>query len=273
MAVNLRNSIISSLNTGLRQSVTGGPTLWTPANLSGLSLWLDAADASTITLSGIHSVSQWNDKSDNNNHATQGIADSRPFYGTTTINTKNVVDFASGKFMITGARPSLNRTIAAVVQYSSTNGLKVIMGARRSTNERSYLGVNGGVVRTGVAEQGGLNGSSGISVDTTYTQILKHGQGAVNKEVHHYLDGTEDIDATFDESIGTTNRYFIGGFNDQGTVHASSKYGGLMAELVITDSMMSDSDREKLEGYFAHNWGHAGSLPADHPYKSSAPTV
>ena len=147
------------------------------------------------------------------------------------------------------------------------------MGARRSTNERSYFGVNSGVVRAGVAEQATLNGSSGISVDTTYTQILKHGQGAVDKEVHHYLDGTEDMDTTFDGSIGTTNRYFIGGFNDEGTIHPTSKYGGRMAELVITDSMMSDLDRQKLEGYFAHNWGHADSLPADHPYKNSAPKV
>ena len=109
MAVNLRNSIISSLNTGLRQSVTGGPALWTPANLSGLVVWLDAADASTITLD-VSKVSQWSDKSGNGNHAVQSTASSRPSYGAPTINLKNVINFASGKFMITGARPSLNRT-------------------------------------------------------------------------------------------------------------------------------------------------------------------
>ena len=271
MAVNLRNSIISSLNTGLRQSVTGGPTLWTPANLSGLFLWLDAADASTITLNG-SSVSQWNDKSGNNNHATQSTASDQPSYGTTTINTKNVVDFASGKFMITGYRPSLNRTIAAVVQYKTTSGLKTIMGARRSTNERSYFGVNSGVVRAGVAELSGLAGGT-VAIDTTYTQILSHGQGAVNKEAHHYLDGTEDVAPdTFTGDIGSGVNYMIGGFNDQGSVHGS-KYSGRMAEFIITDNMISDSDRQKLEGYLAHKWGHTASLPTDHPYKSSAPRV
>jgi hypothetical protein len=272
MAVNLRNSIISSLNTGLRQSVTGGPTLWTPANLSGLSLWLDAADATTITeSSGL--VSQWDDKSGNGNHATQSTASDQPSYGTPTINTKNVINFASGKFMTTGYPPALNRTIATVVQYSSTSELKVIIGAREATDQRSYFGVNTGVVRIGVAdEQASLNGTSGISVDTTYTQILKHGQGAVNKEVHHYLDGTEDVDDTFDGNIGSGQNYMIGGFNDQGTIHPS-QYGGRMGETIITDNMMSDSDRQKLEGYLAHKWGHTGSLPEVHPYKSSAPVV
>ena len=31
--------------------------------------------------------------------------------------------------------------------------------------------------------------------------------------------------------------------------------------------------RQKVEGYLAHKWGVAGNLPANHPYKASAPTV
>ena len=35
---------------------------------------------------------------------------------------------------------------------------------------------------------------------------------------------------------------------------------------------MSDNDRQKIEGYLAHKWGLAASLPADHPYKDAAPS-
>jgi hypothetical protein len=35
---------------------------------------------------------------------------------------------------------------------------------------------------------------------------------------------------------------------------------------------LSTTDRQKLEGYLAHKWGLAANLPADHPYKSAAPT-
>lgn len=243
--------------------------LWTPAELPGLQLWLDASDATTITQSsGI--ISQWDDKSGNGNHATQSIGSSQPSYGTSTIYGKNVVDFGGVKFMTTGCTPGLNRTIAAVIQYSTTAGLKVFAGARQTTNERSYIGVNSGKTRAGVAELTSLAGDV-LAIDTTYTQILSHGQGAVNREAHHYLDGTEDVAPdTFTGDIGSGVNYMIGGFNDQGSVH-NSRYGGLMGELVITDDMLSDSNRQKLEGYFAHGWGHTASLEANHPYKSAPP--
>lgn len=52
---------------------------WTPAQLS-TALWLDAADTSTITLSGPR-VSQWADKSGNGRNATQGVAANQPGWG------------------------------------------------------------------------------------------------------------------------------------------------------------------------------------------------
>lgn len=266
--------------TATRSSVTSagdaGPAeLWRPSDLgTNLKLWLDADDATTITLTG-NRITGWDDKSGNGNNASQGVVDNSPTYNTATINSKKVVNFAPGtgssRFMTTLYPPALNRTIAAVVQYSGTSGLKVAAGARQTTNERSYFGANQGSTRAGVSEQAALTGS-GLVIDTTYTQILKHGQGAVDKEIHHYLDGTEDITDTFTGDIGSGVNYMIGGFNDAGSIHVST-YGGLMAELVITDNMVSDSDRQKLEGYLAHKWGHAASLPTDHPYKNSAPTV
>ena len=46
-------------------TVQAGAPLWTPEELgASLAFWLDADDASTITLSG-SSVTQWDDKSGN----------------------------------------------------------------------------------------------------------------------------------------------------------------------------------------------------------------
>ena len=62
--------------TELVQSISGGTPsfqgLWTPANIN-TALWLDGADASTITLNG-STVSQWNDKSGNGRHVSQATA-------------------------------------------------------------------------------------------------------------------------------------------------------------------------------------------------------
>jgi hypothetical protein len=55
---------------------SGGNSPWTPANTT-TALWLDAADATTITTVS-SAVSQWNDKSGNNRNATQATASQRP---------------------------------------------------------------------------------------------------------------------------------------------------------------------------------------------------
>jgi hypothetical protein len=49
-----------------------------PTDISGLALWLDAADASTITVDGSNNVSEWRDKSTNARHLTQVTVLNRP---------------------------------------------------------------------------------------------------------------------------------------------------------------------------------------------------
>ena len=48
--------------------------LFSPSEVSNMKLWLDAADASTIT-HNYNAISQWSDKSGNSNHATQSTSD------------------------------------------------------------------------------------------------------------------------------------------------------------------------------------------------------
>lgn len=51
-----------------------------PSDISGLSLWLDAADSDTMTITAWPYVSEWRDKSGNNNHVTQSLLPFRPSY-------------------------------------------------------------------------------------------------------------------------------------------------------------------------------------------------
>ena len=66
-------------------------------------LWLDAQDSSITTISGL--VSQWNDKSGNNYHATQSIAIDRPAYST-TISPRRVRFFNTDRLFTT--LPTIN---------------------------------------------------------------------------------------------------------------------------------------------------------------------
>lgn len=74
-------------------TAVGGVKLWRPDELGGsLALWLDAEDVNTITLNGSN-VTQWDDKSGNNYHATQAVATDQPLYTTSpgriTFNTSD----------------------------------------------------------------------------------------------------------------------------------------------------------------------------------------
>jgi hypothetical protein len=51
------------------------------------------------------------------------------------------------------------------------------------------------------------------------------------------------------------------------------RFVGNFAEIVFLTGEINNIDRQQMEGYLAWKWGTQSQLPADHPYKSAAPTV
>ena len=78
-----------------------------PRSIAGLSLWLDAADASTITVGT--GVSQWRDKSTNGSLWTQGTGNNQPATGAQTLAGRNVLVFDGS-----------NDTLAATAPFAVT---------------------------------------------------------------------------------------------------------------------------------------------------------
>jgi hypothetical protein len=76
-------------NRLLRPLATG----FNPKSISGLELWLDAADAGNVVTTGSPArVSSWRDKSGNNRHADNSVAGStQPLYVAAAQKGKNVV--------------------------------------------------------------------------------------------------------------------------------------------------------------------------------------
>lgn len=50
-----------------------------------------------------------------------------------------------------------------------------------------------------------------------------------------------------------------------------SNYAG--RAMVIVDGVISDADAQRVEGWWAHQFGQAALLPSDHPFKASAPRL
>jgi hypothetical protein len=78
-------------------------------------------------------------------------------------------------------------------------------------------------------------------------------------------NGTSLVGDSSGHTVSTSGNIFIG--SNAGDSHQNTSIG----EIIIINGTVSSEDRQKLEGYLAHKWALAGSLPVDHPYKSAAP--
>ena len=227
---------------------------FSPTDISGLALWLDASDTSTITEVG-GSVSQWDDKSGNGYDVTQASGAVQPSTGLVTVNGRNVLSFVLGDFLsnasgvITG---STNRTIFGVVNdppATPTGSNDVVFGLGVNSNGQAFYGTTEVAIRvwggntiydSGVPSSGpsiiawGLNG-------TTVSDLFARANG-VALGVTSVSFPTRVINTQAPTNIG------------QGPT-ASQNYEGDIAEILMYDSALSGTDIDKVEQYLANKWG------------------
>ena len=255
-------------NLGLFENTTPTGT-WTPAQIT-TALWLDAADSATITLNAT-TVSQWNDKSGNGRNFSQATAGNQPVYSTSALNGKNVINFVS--------TDSLTR---AVIPFNDLgNNSLYIVGNR--TGRVGQYNVACVFSRASARTRVMLFGYPGSGWGTYIGGEFKSPTGSVGspyKICEMIADQTTNAylfyqDGTYQGSAGTVNTN--SGFSNTLCYLGNDEYGsslvGNIAEVIFCDEKNTDADRQKIEGYLAHKWGLTSSLPADHPYKTSAPTI
>jgi hypothetical protein len=257
--------------------ITPSFTQWTPALLS-TALWLDANDASTIILNG-STVSQWNDKSGNNRHATQGTTAAQPTRTLNGLNSKTVLTFdgaPNGSLMSTTWNLSNNFSMFVVARKNTQtsdigSGIRPAVSAT-STGSKLLGGI--GTFRTGLASP--LINAVDFVIDTgRITPIENSWPDNQVRLLSSTYDGTTITGwmdgSSYSVPFAVTASNFgvvqIGGIDDI----AARRFAGSFAETVIVSSVVSTLDRQKLEGYLAHKWGLTASLPADHPYKVNPP--
>ena len=95
------------------------------------------------------------------------------------------------------------------------------------------------------------------------------GMRTAGSTLHAYQDGT---------LLSLNNSTITSGFPSQtaalmaiGNDNSGNKIDGVVGEVVFGNAALSDSDRERIEGYLAHKWGLQGNLPIGHPYENAAP--
>ncbi len=233
--------------------------MWSPAEITTVA-WYDASDTATITATnGL--VSQWNDISGNDKHATQSINNLKPKTGTRTINQLNAIDFDVDNL----SREELNmngKAIFAVVLPDDGGDGGQIFSHKTSNNQlRMY-------------QRGQISYAASPPRYEKYRScnhsLTMNKPGIAGFMLSNTLQYS--VNGMFDDT-GTTENTSVGAaFNQFGArIESSEALDGLLGEIIITDSIPDTDARQKIEGYLAHKWGLIDNLPAVHPYKSSAP--
>jgi Concanavalin A-like lectin/glucanases superfamily len=244
---------------------TTTPPIDYPTSIPGCFLWLDAADKTTLQLvSGSSTnVAQWTDKSGFANNFTS--VTNTPKTGTKTINGYNALDFTTASYVSSS-------TISVGTTYS------MFFVAYTTANINDPVLMRGGLV----------GGSTPARIDVrhvTYTNPKGWscfvGNGTFNSDALPYNDPAKSI-------YSTTGPYLIGLTNDGstyglkpyingtpqtpklgsnasctgliiGTVNSgavtTNAWLGYVCEVIMYNNVLSNNDRQTIEGYLAWKWG------------------
>ena len=269
MAIRIGTSTPSKLYLGVNEVTkayfgasevysTGGGA-WTPADLTGLALWLDAADSSTITLNGTD-VSQWDDKSGNGNHAAQAVAANQPARVTNGIQfdgTDDYMDITAANIK-TVTQPFV---YAMVVDLNSGATFKPVTDGITNNLDRVITG------NEGAGDNDGMWSGSPVNAATQVTATAVRVYNFASPSSSYFRNGIS-VASGDSGAQNPSNGIRLGADHDLSGANYSNI---LFNEYVVIDDALSPTDRQKLEGYLAHKWGLTANLPADHPYKLTPP--
>lgn len=254
-------------------------TLWTPSQIS-TSIWIDASDASTVTLAG-SSVSQINDKSGNGNNFLQATSSKQPTYLIASKNSLNTM-----RFTATSAQLLINTTFiyasdklhsfmvvkrgvdSSSSQYGRYLTFTNTTNADDFANANSLIFTNNGYTTFSLFRLSASIAAQSISQNTWY---LFDGQrngtsGQLAKNAGTYATGATNS-ANQNINVSTIGSSYFSSYQGPGS------HDGEIAEIVVLNYIPSSTNINKLQGYLAWKWGMESDLPVGHPYKNAPPYV
>ena len=224
-----------------------------PDSISGLKIWLDADDASTIT-EVANKVSLWSDKSGSNNDFPQATGAKQPSTNTRTQNGKNVIDFD-------GSDKSIRNAVSSL---SNSGGMDIFIVAKQDVVSGTFLGNT--FLRSGL-ELGIYTEALMFSFHSrTAGGSFKSVKAAEDLSPHVFtgifpLNTGDFITARIDESqIGTTGGADMLYTNPALTIGVSDGFSqfdldGYIAEVLIYNRNLSAPEITSVESYLNSKWG------------------
>lgn len=232
-----------------------------PANISdGLRMWLDA---NAMALNNNDPVSSWTDLSGNNKHAVQDTASYRPLFKTNVLNGKPAVVFDGSNDYLTidgSMVANTNYSIFAVVKRNSSNpgSFNYYMGGTQAAMNRNLqLGWRSNTTLT----HGQYTNDYDMRVPSysvsmpAYLITTRHSNSLGNDT---YLNGAlkglnmNNVSSARLVHLSSWQGASIGRYIDN-TIN--TRFNGYVAELIIYNRYLSETERKSVESYLATKYG------------------
>ena len=234
-----------------------------PTTIPGCQLWLDAADSTTVGMSGTRVIS-WSDKSGNGYTVIQSPLTS----GSITKSAQNnlsVIAMNSQVMTISSFAWTAFATMFFVINTPSwfySAGSSTYNGYVASFNYFLYNVLNNGATFSDSVLPLGTQ-----VIPTNQWCIFSIGYGGGTQATNYGVNGTLRSTTTV-TPIG--NNTAIAPLWLNGRWDSTSGENVIIAEMLHYNTSLSTAQRQQVEGYLAWKWGIVANLPSDHPYKKTS---
>jgi hypothetical protein len=237
-------------------------TVFTPKSISGMALWLDAADSMAITTIGSN-LSTIKDKSGSGNTWTASGTINLGIIGTSQCITFTGYDTASsisGTYSITAGQ---NCSVFVVLNDPMDQQVSLF-------NTGPSIILSPGSVSSVVYQPGynfNANSSGNIPINSGKNYIATATVAVLSQST-----------ASFTHTVNGTSYAITGGGYSLTTTGTTSITASTFAynpwslgELMVFSGTLNSSQVQQIEGYLAWKWGLQNNLPDTHPYKKIKP--
>ena len=258
-------------------------TAFSPQQISGCILWLDASDASSVTTSGT-TVTAITDKSARATVLTSPSGFTYPnntfngsypsFYNTSasggrlgynttySLGSQNTV-FIVGQL----TSPSVGNQFFDFIDGYASSSRFFLFSSPNNLNNYVY-GTNG-------SSSGQVNGAiTTAQMTSPFFWSVAFDTSTTISSTLQYVNGTQLVQSP--STLGAAISSYTGIIIGQRFTQSSESVVGHICEFIIFNNVLTNAQRQQVESYLAQKWGLVSSLPAGHlnaTFPAGSPTA
>jgi hypothetical protein len=267
-----RVAAINAVGTGSYSTPSSLVIVNIISSISGLRLWLDAADTSTLfdaTSGGSlvqpsGSVAQWQDKSGNGYHATQSNASSRPTQSATGLvfnGTSSHILCPTASFAL-GAGDFAIFCVATLTAGSASSDYRAIYGSQDNSGDyapivRLMAYPPSQTMNFALRGPGGgpaTNAASSASVATGSPIVYEASR--ISSTANLVVGNDPAVTFSYSGDITISTNMPIGAWLTVGLGAGTQAYwSGRISELIVYKATLTLSQRQAVRTYLSSKWG------------------